>query len=130
MTEHAPQDWLDGRAAEEQAPSTGAATPHPVGHGAYLADKADCLYSIALRSGHRWQTIWNDPANEELRRVREDEAVLLGGDRLTIPPLRPKCAPCATDQRHRFRALNRLVQLELTVRIDGKAQRSEPYSLT
>src|ERR1044071_3398568 len=75
----------------------------PVGSGDYLVAPGDCLSSISERHGHFWETLWELPANADLRSVRSDPSVLLPGDRLTLPPLESQQIECATGRRHTFR---------------------------
>lgn len=74
----------------------------PVGSGEYIVQEGDCILSLAARCGHFWKTIWDHPANTELRQARGDPAILLPGDKLTIPPLRLREESKSTDQKHRF----------------------------
>jgi hypothetical protein len=69
---------------------------HPIVEG-------DCVESVAEHHGHFWETVWNDPANAELKQTRGDHTTLMPGDVLHVPDLRSKTVDCATDQAHRFR---------------------------
>jgi N-acetylmuramoyl-L-alanine amidase len=62
----------------------------------------DCISSIAASYGHFWETVWEDDHNAELKELRKDPNVLLRGDRVLIPDLRPREETCATDQHHTF----------------------------
>ncbi len=69
----------------------------------YLVEQGDCMASIAAQHGFFTRTIWDDPANAELKRKRQDWDALLPGDRVIIPDLREKVVQKASNQRHRFR---------------------------
>jgi len=89
-----------------------------VGEGDYEIQEGDCLLNIAKRSGHLWQTIWNFPANAELKSKRKDPNILFPGDHLTIPPIAIKQEPKPTEQRHKFVLHGRPAKLRLRVMIE------------
>ena len=95
--------------------SEGQSVPGAVGSGAYVVGPDECVGSIAFRHGFFWETLWNHPANAELKRVRKSPFVLLAGDRLTIPELTPLRESCASEARHRFRLKGVPAQIELVL---------------
>lgn len=60
------------------------------------------MSSIAFSRGFFWRTLWNLPANAELKAKRKNPNVLLTGDVVHIPDLAVKSQPGATDQQHEF----------------------------
>lgn len=50
----------------------------------------------------RWQDIYDDADNEDLRSLRPDPNLLYPGDVVVIPDIEPQHAMVATDQKHRF----------------------------
>ena len=64
--------------------------------------QGECILSIATQYGHKWETIWNAPENEGLRKDRGQPGVLLAGDRVSIPDRRPKTFSLATGKRHKI----------------------------
>jgi hypothetical protein len=89
-----------------------------VGEGGYEVQEGDCLLNIAQRSGHLWQTIWNFPANADLKTKRGDPNILLPGDHLTIPPIAIKQEPKPTEQRHKFVLHGAPAKLRIRVMIE------------
>lgn len=102
----------------------------PVGEGEHVVREGDCLSSIARQTGRLWETIWNDPANAALRAARRDPNVLLPGDRLTIPPLRPRSEPAQTEMRHRFVRLGQPTVFQLRLAHNGRPLAQRSYTLT
>lgn len=75
----------------------------------------ECINSIAAEAGLFWQTIWNDPANAQLKSLRESPDVLVAGDMLFVPDKKTNQESAATDQRHRFRKKNVPAKLQLRI---------------
>lgn len=65
--------------------------------------QGDSTIKLADKHGFFSDTIWNDPANAELKKKRENKDVLLPGDMIVIPDKEPKYETKPTEQRHRFR---------------------------
>jgi hypothetical protein len=51
----------------------------------YVIRQGDYLLSLAHQFGFDADTIWNDPANDALRKLRPNPNILLAGDQLYIP---------------------------------------------
>ena len=85
----------------------------PVGSGSYVARQGDCIYSIAARTGHAWRTLWDHPCNEALRQTRPHPGVLLPGDRVFVPKLKPKSILLPAGRRHRIVIEGQAVRLRL-----------------
>src|SRR5260370_22392801 len=74
----------------------------PIGTGDHVVQEGECLLSIAYQHGFLWETIWNLPANAQLRGTRKDPGQLLVGDRIMIPERETKEVSADTDKWHRF----------------------------
>lgn len=68
--------------------------------------QGDCVLSIAEQYGFFWETVWNHPGNIELKKKREDPAVLYPGDVVFVPEKRLKEVSEPTNQVHKFRMKN------------------------
>ncbi len=87
--------------SEGQAAGLGADAGSDSGT-AYEVQQGDCVGSIAYEHGFFWQTLWNLAENAQLKQTRKDPNVLYPGDLLTVPALRLKEEPGATEARHMF----------------------------
>lgn len=108
-------------APEEQA--------SPVGEGDHIVKLGECMSSIARATGHFWERLWGDPANSQLRQVREDPHMLLPGDRVTVPPIASKYEPGESEMRHRFRRRGEPGILRLVVKDMDEPRANQPYVL-
>lgn len=93
--------------------------------------QGECISSIAFRHGFFPDTIWNHPDNAELKRLRRDPNVLLAGDVVQVPDLRPKEVDAATEECHRFRRKG--VPEKLRIKIEDEAGEpiaNAPYEIT
>ena len=95
--------------------------PVPAGSGGIEAQQGDCVYSIAARAGHFWQTIWNHPRNRELRDARKDPGILLPGDRVFVPEVKVKSLLLQSGKRYRIVIDGQLVRLRLRM-CDGDGE--------
>ena len=104
-------DWrteapADTDAAPPADAGTGAGAAQgtgPVGSGEHIVQQGECILSIAQDHGHLFETVWNDPQNAQLQSVRKDPNILLEGDRVHVPSIKRKAAPCQSAARHTFR---------------------------
>lgn len=101
----------------------------PVGEGDHEVKDGECVASIAMETGHFWETIWNDAANSELKEARKSPYVLLPGDRVAIPEKRPKEESGQTEQRHRFVRKGAPEKLIIHFRINGEPRKNKHYEL-
>jgi Putative peptidoglycan binding domain len=85
----------------------------------HRVEDGEHLSGIAKRFGFQNAlTIWNDPANDELRSLRGSPEILLPGDELHIPDLETKAFKASTGRSHDITV--RTQRLELRLRLqDG-----------
>ena len=69
----------------------------------YKIKQGDCIERIAYNKGFFWETLWNHPQNEGLKKKREEPNVLFPGDSLFIPEKTIKTESIDTEKLHRFR---------------------------
>lgn len=95
----------------------------------YTVKIGDCIESIAKDHGFFGETIWNDPANTDLKQKRKDPNVLYPGDVVFVPNKRLKQESGATEQRHRFRQKGVPLKIRLRLFIGDEPRADESYVL-
>lgn len=86
----------------------------------HVATQGECLFSIAEDHGFAWQTVWNDPANASLKDLRKSPYILLPGDIVHVPDLRPRSESRGPDSTHRFKRKGVPATLQLRLLANGK----------
>lgn len=97
----------------------------------HTVQAGECISSIAFELGVFPDTLWNDPANGELKRLRKDPNVLLTGDTVVVMDKRLKEESGATEKKHRFRRKG--VPEKLRLKIEDEQNNpitNAPYTLT
>ena len=91
--------------------------------------QGECISSIAGQAGFLWETIWNHPANAQLKSGRKDPNILMPGDMVFVPRKTKKVVACATDRRHRFVRKGSGCVLRLQVLENDEVQSNVAYIL-
>src|SRR5579862_2878685 len=88
----------------------------------YVVRTGDHLTLIAARFGVAPDTIWNNPKNAALKKLRGNPNILCFGDILYLPPPEPKkWLPITVGTKNRLVAAVPTVSLSLTFSQRGKA---------
>lgn len=95
----------------------------------HRVQQGDCIDSIAFENGFFPETIWNDAANAELKKLRGDPNVLLPGDVVVVPDKRTKTVALRTGARHVFRRKGVPEKLRLRFLREGQPRAAESYVL-
>ena len=106
-----------------QEPNSGLKILEPVGQGDRVIEDGDSIDAIADEVGHFWKTIWDDPANADLKAARDSRNILLPGDKVTIPELREKQEQRETDLVHTFKRKG----VPLIIRFEACDEKQKPY---
>lgn len=83
----------------------------------HIVQEGDHLTGLAVQFGFLdFNTIWNDPANADLKNKRKDPHILLPGDVLTIPDKRDKNVSIETTKVHTFQIKTQPLKLKLVLK--------------
>jgi hypothetical protein len=111
---------------EQAAPEHWASA---TGGGEYIVRQGECISSIAENAGHFWETLWGDPQNAQLREARKFPNILLPGDRVHVPPLRPRWESGQAEMRHRFQRKGWPEVFRMRILRDDEPRGNQPYTL-
>ena len=89
----------------------------------------DGMARIGLRYGFFPDTLWNLPENAELRQARGDPEMLLAGDVVHVPDLRPATVRVSTGAVHRFRRKGVPARIELRLLRQDEPRAGEAFTL-
>ncbi len=101
----------------------------PAGYSAHRVQKGECITSIAAAAGHFWDVVWNDPANADLKELRQHPNLLHEGDIVQVPPIRLQTVNLPTGARHRFRRKGIPATLRLRFTDFDRPRPDVPYTL-
>lgn len=101
----------------------------PTEHTEHVVSEDEGISAIAERYGHFAPTIWDDPKNSEIRKLRSDGDILVPGDVLWISPLSEGSVSVPTGARHRFRRRGVPPKLRLQLLRNGEPRADEPFEI-
>ncbi len=116
--------------SESASENSELASIGPKGKGDYIVKEGDSIESIAFEKGLLPQKIWDLHDNEELKKARKDQNILLKGDKLTIPDLQIKQETRPTGKSHKFRRKAVPSMFRLQLFINGSPRANEEYTLS
>jgi Putative peptidoglycan binding domain len=96
----------------------------------HVVEQGECISTITLAHGFAdWKKIWNDPANEALRKLRKNPNVLHVGDVIQIPDKEPKAHPVVTDGKHTFKVKRPRTRLKLVMKDNDEPIAGEAFRI-
>lgn len=82
----------------------------------YQVRAGEWVSKIAATHGFRWQDVWNDPHNGDLRSLRKDPNVVYPGDLLYIPMRKLREQSATTDNQHLYQLTLPKKKLKIVLR--------------
>jgi len=95
----------------------------------YRVRQGDDIASIAAKYGFTVDALWSNPANNDLKNLRENPDILNPGDIVVVPDIRQKEETGQTEQRHRFRKKGSVSTLKIQLVDDKKPKDNVKYTL-
>lgn len=95
----------------------------------HTIEQGESILSLAFQYGLFPNTIWNHPANTELKNKRKNMNILLPGDVVTIPDKQLKEYDKPTDKKHKFRRKGTPALFRLQVFDHEKPRANQSYTL-
>jgi putative peptidoglycan binding protein len=96
----------------------------------YVVRPGDYLIKLAHRLGFDVDAVWNHPANEDLRKIRDDHNLLAPGDVIQVPPQEPQGLPIASGAVNRYTAKVPRIEVRLALhRVDGTVIAGADYEV-
>lgn len=99
--------------------------------GYHPASQGEWLRKLCQDYGFAdWRTIWNDPKNSDLRKLRKPN-LLQAGDLVWIPPVRQRPVTAGDGAKHAFKAKGKGDELTIVIEADkGKPNAGVAYAYT
>ncbi|HYH78323.1 MAG TPA: hypothetical protein VEX86_00950 [Longimicrobium sp.] len=95
----------------------------------HVVQAGESTISLSEQYGFFAGTIWDDPANAELRQSRSDMNSLMPGDVIVIPDKQPKTLRGATDLRHVYRHRGVPAVFRLQLLDNGAPRANQPFQM-
>jgi N-acetylmuramoyl-L-alanine amidase len=96
----------------------------------HIVKAGECLASIAAACRETVESLWDHPANAELRALRSDPYVLAAGDRVMVPKPAPTTFVLQAGQRHVFRRRATHTDFEVAATLNGTPRADLDFTLT
>lgn len=95
----------------------------------YTVQQGDTVIRLAELHGLASETIWDDPANKDLRELRGDMNILMPGDILIIPDIQPRLEKRPTGAVHVFQTVTTPAIFRLQIFDMHNPRANQNYSL-
>jgi hypothetical protein len=83
----------------------------------HTVQQGEHISTLAKKYGfYDYNTIWNDPTNQDLQSDRDNPNVLFPGDVVTIPDKKPKAEDRPTAQSHTFQVKSKVLKLRIAIK--------------